>query len=92
MARAWKNRKNIPLTSNKKKSPQPIPRRKPVHIRMEFLLSLSLQLCVTQSTTEDAGRMSNNGRYSRIGRLKLKNHAIKTLAIPVYIPVHLAHR
>jgi len=92
MAEAGRSMWNKPLTSIKRNSPLVIPRRKPVDIRIVFLLSLSLQLCVTQSNAEGSGRVEINGRYNHAGNSKPKNHAIKRLNMPEYSPVHLAHK
>ena len=73
-------------------SPSPIPRRKPVTIRIVFLLSLFLQLCETQSTAEGSGSKAISGRINHVGKKNLKNDTTKTLKIPEYIPVHLAQK
>jgi hypothetical protein len=92
MTIAGRSMSNKPLISIKRNSPLVIPRRKPVNTRIVFLLSLSLQLCVTQSTAEGSGRMEINGRYSHAGNSKPRNHAIKRINMAEYSPVHLAHK
>jgi len=62
MDSATRNKLTIPLITSNRKYASAIPNRRPVPTRIKFLLSLSLQLCVNQSTMAGMERTEIRGR------------------------------
>jgi hypothetical protein len=59
---ATRNMLTMPLIISNRKCASAVPNRRPVPTRIEFLLSLSLPLCVRQSTVAGMGRTNIRGR------------------------------
>ena len=84
--------KKNPLRTESRTKTSETPTKPPDTTRIEFLLSLSLALCVNQSTAVIKGKKAISGRNTSAGSLNPSTLAAKTAAMPKAVPVHLEHK